>query len=79
MRPTASAASVLGAPSGHPFADGRPVHVHFGPTVPGHPSCALGGLDVADQISAASRFGRVRVSGVHDAAHESLHTPERHR
>lgn len=60
-------AGVLDAQTRHAYLECGHPHVHVGPEVPGDPSGQVGELDAANQVAAAARFRRVRVSGQHRA------------
>lgn len=49
----------------HP--DGRRLHVHVGPALPGDALAADGRLDAAGEVGAAERRRRLRVPGLHAA------------
>lgn len=66
---------LVGPAPGHSPADRRPVHVHRRPTVPVHQPAAQRGLDAPDQVSADQRLGSVRMSDIHHAAHQPIHSP----
>lgn len=68
---TDDVAGFLGPAQGRPSAHHRPLHVHERPTIQADPQRADGRLDTRNQISAASGQRLLRVSSIHDAAHES--------